>query len=144
MRRQEWELNRTRPWPIVIRGPREIYAAEVLPAEGVLKGIGGSPGRVQGPARIVLGPEDFPKLQSGDILVVPLTTPVWTPLFAIVKGLVADVGGVLSHGAIVAREYGIPAVMGTQVATRILKDGQLITVDGNRGLVFVEGATASS
>jgi pyruvate,water dikinase len=137
-RRREWELDRTRTWPIIIRGTHEIYAEESIPSEGVLSGVGGSPGRVQGPARIVRGPEDFSKLRPGDILVAPLTTPVWTPLFGIAKGLVADVGGLLSHGAIVAREYGIPAVMGTQVATRLLSDGQMITVDGGQGRVYLE------
>ena len=72
-----------------------------------------------------MGPEDFGKLQAGDILVAPLTTPIWTPLFAMAGGLVTEVGGILSHGAIVAREYGIPAVMAVARATRLFRTGRL-------------------
>ena len=84
---------------------------------------------------MVRGPEDFAKLQPGEILVAPLTNPVWTPLFAIAGGLVTEVGGILSHGAIVAREYGIPAVMAVPGATKLLKDGERLVVDGSKGLV---------
>jgi pyruvate,water dikinase len=76
-------------------------------------------------------------MKPGDVLVAPITTPAWTPLFAMASAIVTDVGGPLSHGSIVAREYGIPAVLGTGVATRRIPDGQLITVDGNAGVVSV-------
>ena len=104
---------------------------------GQFRGIAGSPGTASGIARLVRGPEDFSKLQSGEILIAPLTNPVWTPLFAIAGGIVTEVGGILSHGAIVAREYGIPAVMGVAGATSAIVEGQRVTVDGNRGIVTV-------
>jgi pyruvate,water dikinase len=91
-----------------------------------------------GVTRIISKPEEFSKLQKGEILVAPITTPVWTPLFAIAGGLVTEVGGILSHGAIVAREYGIPAVMSVPGATKLMVDGQQVTVDGNKGLVHLE------
>jgi pyruvate,water dikinase len=79
-------------------------------------------------------------MQPGDILVAEITTPAWTPLFAMAAGIVTDIGGPLSHGSIVAREYGIPAVLGTGVATQRIQSGQVITVDGAAGLVMlVEG-----
>jgi pyruvate,water dikinase len=81
------------------------------------------------------GPEDFSKMRPGDVLVAGATTPAWTPLFAMASAVVTDIGGPLSHGSIVAREYGIPAVMGTGVATRRIQDGQMITVDGSAGTV---------
>jgi phosphoenolpyruvate synthase/pyruvate phosphate dikinase len=101
----------------------------------VLKGVAASPGKVTAPARVLLGPENFDTMQPGDILVAEMTTPAWTPLFAMAAGIVTDVGGPLSHGSIVAREYGIPAVLGTGVATQRIQSGQVITVDGAAGLV---------
>ena len=80
-------------------------------------------------------PEGFAEMEPGDILVARITTPAWTPLFAMAAAVVTDVGGPLSHGSIVAREYGIPAVLGTGVATRRITSGQLITVDGAAGTV---------
>jgi pyruvate,water dikinase len=101
----------------------------------VIKGVGASPGQVTGTARVLLGPQEFKQMQPGDILVAAITTPAWTPLFAMASAVVTDVGGPLSHGSIVAREYGIPAVMGTGVATKRIRSGQIITVDGTSGLV---------
>ena len=111
-----------------------------LPAEGGqdgdrLQGVGASGGQVTGVARVLHGPEDFDQMQQGDILVAKLTTPAWTPLFAMAGGVVTDIGGPLSHGSIVAREYGIPAVLGTGVATKRIRSGQVVTVDGTSGLV---------
>lgn len=103
-----------------------------------IKGIGASPGRVTGTARVILGPEHFHAMRHGDILVTKITTPAWTPLFALAAGIVTDVGGPLSHSSIVAREYGIPAVLGTGVATARVKDGGRITVDGDGGRVVLE------
>jgi len=120
-----------------------IKADVFLPAgdEGqagrVIRGIGCSPGRVTGTARVLHGPEDFDQMQPGDILVADITTPAWTPLFAIASGIVTNIGGPLSHGSIVAREYGIPAVLGTGVATKRIRSGQTITVDGNAGTVEI-------
>jgi pyruvate,water dikinase len=79
--------------------------------------------------------DELDRVQAGDILVCRSTTPPWTPVFGSIIGLVTDTGGVLSHGAIVAREYRLPAVVGTKIGTRVIADGQTITVDGERGEV---------
>jgi pyruvate,water dikinase len=100
-----------------------------------LRGAAVSGGLAVGSARIVRGVNDFDKLMPGDVLVCPSTTPAWTPLFAVAVAVVADAGGVLSHAAIVAREYGIPAVMGCSNATRTLLDGERIEVNGTTGTV---------
>jgi len=100
-----------------------------------LKGIGASAGRVTAPACVLADQEDFARMKPGDVLVAATTTPAWTPLFSMASAVVTDIGGPLSHGSIVAREYGIPAVMGTGVATRRIRDGQMVTVDGAAGLV---------
>jgi pyruvate,water dikinase len=98
----------------------------------------GCNGVVTGIARVVNGPEDFAEFVPGEILVAPITTPAFTPLFAVASAVVTDVGGVLSHGSIVAREYGIPAVLGTGAATTRIKTGDEITVDGVRGVVMLD------
>ncbi|MBN2389286.1 MAG: phosphoenolpyruvate synthase, partial [Anaerolineae bacterium] len=100
-----------------------------------LKGVAASPGSVTAPACVVHGPEDFAQMKTGDVLVAALTTPAWTPLFARAAAVVTDIGGPLSHGSIVAREYGIPAVLGTGSATRDIRSGQVITVNGSAGVV---------
>jgi pyruvate,water dikinase len=102
-----------------------------------IKGVATSPGKATGTARILHGPADFSRMNPGDVLVASITTPAWTPLFAMASAVVTDVGGPLSHGSIVAREYGIPAVLGTGVATRRIRDGQTITVDGSAGIVVL-------
>ena len=101
----------------------------------VIKGVAASPGTASGTARVLHGPEDFDQMKPGNVLVAPITTPAWTPLFAMASAIVTDVGGPLSHGSIVAREYGIPAVLGTGVATRRIQDGQTVAVDGGTGTV---------
>jgi pyruvate,water dikinase len=100
-----------------------------------LKGVAASAGCVTGKACVLHGPEDFAQMAAGDVLVAKLTTPAWTPLFARAAAIVTDVGGPLSHGSIVAREYGIPAVLGTGDATRRIRTGQRVTVDGAAGTV---------
>ncbi len=108
------------------------------PAEAdVLKGVACSAGKVTGPARVVMSLAQADKLQPGDIMVAPATMPAWTPLFASISAVVTDIGGALSHAAIVAREYGIPAVLGTGSATSVLKDGQTLEVDGEAGVVRI-------
>jgi len=102
-----------------------------------LKGVAASPGSVTAPACVLRGPEDFSKMNTGDVLVASLTTPAWTPLFARASAVVTDIGGPLSHGSIVAREYGIPAVLGTGAATTRICTGQMITVDGSKGVVML-------
>jgi pyruvate,water dikinase len=104
-------------------------------AGNTLKGIGASPGQVTATARVLRGPGDFGQMKHGDVLVAAITTPAWTPLFALASGVVTDVGGPLSHSSIVAREYGIPAVLGTGLATRRIRSGETITVDGSAGTV---------
>jgi pyruvate,water dikinase len=106
-------------------------------ASALIRGIACSTGRVTAPARVLQGPEDFDQMAPGEILVAAITTPAWTPLFAMAAGIVTDVGGPLSHGSIVAREYGIPAVLGTSVATRRIRSGQTIAVDGGQGTVEI-------
>jgi phosphohistidine swiveling domain-containing protein len=104
----------------------------------ILRGVPASPGVIQGTAKVVLNLAEASKLQQGDIMVCPMTLPPWTPLFSTVSGVVADTGGILSHCAIVAREYRLPAVVGTVIGTRTIKDGMKITVDGSKGIVRVE------
>lgn len=100
-----------------------------------IRGIPASPGHSTGPVRIILDEHDFGKLQAGDVLVCPSTSPVWSVLFPSIAGLVTDAGGALSHPAIIAREYGVPAVVATGDATHRLHDGQMVVVDGRTGLV---------
>jgi len=115
-----------------------VPSAENDHTEQVLKGVGASSGRVTAPARVLSSPEDFDDMQPGEVIVAQITTPAWTPLFAMASAVVTDIGGPLSHGSIVAREYGIPAVMGTGVATRRNHRGQRLTVDRSNGTVRLE------
>ena len=101
----------------------------------LLRGVAASPGRGRGPVRIVTGPGDFERFQRGDVLVCRSTTVSWVPLFNMASGIVADVGGALSHAALVAREFGIPAVTGTGTALELLIDGEQVEVDGTAGTV---------
>jgi phosphohistidine swiveling domain-containing protein len=112
-----------------------IKPAPVELADGQVAGIAGSPGRHTGPVRIIRDETEFGRLRLGDVLVCPITTPSWSVLFSQAGALVTDGGGVLAHAAIIAREYGIPAVVATKDATRRLTDGQLVTVDGSAGVV---------
>ncbi len=100
-----------------------------------LVGFAVSPGQVTGIATVIQSPDDFIDMQPGTILVCPTTTPAWTPFFTHAAGLVTDIGSVLAHGSIIAREYGIPAVLGTGTATRKIRTGQRIHVDGSSGTV---------
>jgi len=102
-----------------------------------LRGTACSVGTVTGTVRVLRGPEDFGQLAPGEILVAAITTPAWTPLFAMAGAIITDIGGPLSHGSIVAREYGIPAVLGTGDATRRLKSGDRVRVDGAKGTIQV-------
>lgn len=105
--------------------------------EGDLKGYAASAGVVEGTARVLRSINDFGEVQEGDILVCPVTHPSWSPLFSKLKAAVSDIGGTMSHMAIVAREYGMPAVVGTGQATKRIKSGQRIRVDGDRGIVTI-------
>jgi pyruvate,water dikinase len=103
----------------------------------ILRGVGCSPGQVTATARVLDGPEDFDQMEPGDVLVADITTPAWTPLFALASGIVTNIGGPLSHGSIVAREYSVPAVLGTGIATKRIRSGQRVTVDGDAGTVLL-------
>jgi phosphohistidine swiveling domain-containing protein len=104
----------------------------------IITGVAASPGTAQGTVKVVRTLVEASKLQQGDIMVCEMTVPTWVPLFATVRAVVADSGGILSHCAIVAREFGLPAVVGTRVGTTTLRDGMTITVDGARGLVRID------
>jgi phosphohistidine swiveling domain-containing protein len=125
---------------VIQLGPIKLSLFDPTPSgavnEGaVLNGYAVSTGRVTAPASVIRSSDDFSLMQPGTILVCTTTTPAWTPLFSQAVGLVTDVGGALAHGSIVAREYGIPAVMGTGVATERIKSGMLLAVDGDAGTV---------
>jgi pyruvate,water dikinase len=145
-RRETWQRENmvTPPAALPLKGGARLLGLDLsrwMPARSdqatgsSIKGIGASPGRVTGSACVIHGPEEFDRMKSGDILVAKITTPAWTPLFAMASGIVTDVGGPLSHSSIVAREYGVPAVLGTGVATHHIRNRQLVTVDGDGGVV---------
>ncbi len=106
-------------------------------AEGELRGMAASPGVVEGPARVIFSPEQINEVQEGEILVAPLTAPSWAPIFGKILATVTDTGGMMSHAAIVCREYGLPAVTGTGFATTNITTGQRLRVDGSQGVVTV-------
>jgi pyruvate,water dikinase len=112
-----------------------LFHQEEIEGDVLLSGTPGSPGVAEGPVRIIRDGSEFGKLRSGEVLVTPYTNPAWTPLFQRAAAVVVDSGGAASHAAIVAREYRIPAVMGTPEATQKLTDGQRVRVDGNHGRV---------
>ena len=104
-----------------------------------MRGTAASPGVGEGTARIVSHPDDFARVRAGDVLIAATTTPAWTPLFPSLAALVTDTGGILSHAAVIAREYGIPAVVGAVSATAVIPDGSRVRVDGDTGLVTLVG-----
>jgi pyruvate,water dikinase len=103
---------------------------------GALVGLAVSAGTIEGRARVILDMAEA-DLEAGDILVTTFTDPSWTPLFVAITGLVTEVGGLMTHGAVIAREYGLPAVVGVQDATRLIRDGQWIRVHGTDGYVEI-------
>ena len=118
-------------------GPSGRFDGERFAKEddAIVRGTGASAGIVSGPARVVLGPDDFERVRPGDIIVAPSSNPSWVPLFTIAGGLVTNTGGVLCHAAVVAREFALPAVVGTGDATTRIADGQLLELDGTTGFV---------
>ncbi|MEO8287354.1 MAG: phosphoenolpyruvate synthase, partial [Chloroflexota bacterium] len=138
-RKDEYRLYEKLAPPRVTTSDGEIvrgeYKRENLPA-GALVGLAVSSGVVEGRARVILKMEDA-DLEDGDILVTTFTDPSWTPLFVSIKGLVTEVGGLMTHGAVIAREYGLPAVVGVEGATKLIKDGQRIRVHGTEGYVQI-------
>ncbi len=111
------------------------YKRENLP-EGAIAGLAVSAGVIEGRARVMVNMEEA-DLEPGDILVTTFTDPSWTPLFVSIKGLVTEVGGLMTHGAVIAREYGLPAVVGVEQATQLIKDGQRIRVNGTDGYITI-------
>jgi pyruvate,water dikinase len=139
-RRAEYEKNLTLEPPPVVVGRFDSTtpsAPTVDVSAKTLRGIPVFPGVVTGPARVILRTNDHEQVLPGEILVAPFTDPAWTPYFVTAAGVVMDQGGILSHGSIVAREYGLPAVTNVGSATRVIRTGDLIQVDGNRGWVTI-------
>ena len=100
-----------------------------------IRGTAVSPGRYEGTARVLLDESQLERIEQGDVLVCPITSPVWSMVFPALGALVCDAGGPLSHPAIIAREFGIPAVVGTGVGTSVIPDGASVLVDGDKGTV---------
>lgn len=138
-RKEDYQQYEKLTPPRVITSDGEIvtgaYSREHLPA-GAIAGLPVSSGVTEGRARVILSMEDA-ALEDGDILVTTFTDPSWTPLFVAIKGLVTEVGGLMTHGAVIAREYGLPAVVGVENATRLIKDGQRIRVNGTDGYIEI-------
>ncbi|MBI1376470.1 MAG: hypothetical protein GC157_03160 [Frankiales bacterium] len=131
----------TEPFTIMLWGITSDSIANWLGGgageDGSLSGMAASPGVVEGPARVIFGPDQINEVQEGEILVAPLTAPSWAPIFGKIQATVTDTGGMMSHAAIVCREYGLPAVTGTGFATSTIRTGQRIRVDGSNGKVTV-------
>ncbi len=139
-RRSEYERNLSVVLPEHSKGrPRPLSPAEQEARREVrtLRGIPVSPGRATARARVITDPRRSSHFEPGEVLVAPVTDAAWTPLFVTASAIVVDVGGPLSHGSIVAREYGIPGVLNVGEGTRVIRTGQLITVDGDRGTVYL-------
>jgi phosphohistidine swiveling domain-containing protein len=121
-------------WPAIYERSKEAKQPS-----GTLRGLGASAGVVEGIARVVESPEQFDQVQKGELLVCKMTSPAWVVLFTKIAGLVTDSGGALSHSAVVSREFGIPAVVGTRIATQTIKTGQRVRVNGAAGIVEILG-----
>jgi pyruvate,water dikinase len=138
-RKNEYQLFKKLTPPRVLTSDGEMvtgqYKRDNLPT-GAMAGLPVSSGIIEGRARVIVNMEEA-ELQAGDILVTAFTDPSWTPLFVSIKGLVTEVGGLMTHGAVIAREYGLPAVVGVENATRLIKDGQQIRVNGTDGYVEI-------
>jgi pyruvate, water dikinase len=128
------------PRPATTR-PEEAKPASPEPGEVLLRGTPASPGTALGPVRVVTGLDDFEAFRAADVLVCRTTSPAWTPLLARATAVVTEAGGVLAHAAIVAREFGIPAVVAAPGATTTLADGQQVVVDGSAGTVTAARTT---
>ncbi|MCL5281431.1 MAG: PEP-utilizing enzyme [Planctomycetes bacterium] len=139
-RRAEYQWNKAQTPPPVVVGrydPQKYAAPQIDANVKVLQGIAVSAGVATGRARVIMRPGDGQHVEPGEILVAPITNPAWTPYLLPAAGVVMDMGGVLSHSAIIAREYGLPAVVNVGPASRIIQTGQTICVDGNRGTVII-------
>ena len=141
-RRTEYarELTRRRIPRVLLSDGTDAEAAYAPPAaEGALRGTPASPGTARGVARVIRSPVGA-VLEPGEVLVAPSTDPGWTPLFLTASALVMEMGGMMSHGAVVAREYGIPAVVGVPDATERITSGERLVVDGSGGTVSLDGS----
>jgi phosphohistidine swiveling domain-containing protein len=140
-RKDEFKSYRALTPPRVLTSDGEAlsgaYQRDHLPA-GALVGLPVSAGTIEGRARVILDMAEA-NLEPGDILVTAYTDPSWTPLFVAIQGLVTEVGGLMTHGAVIAREYGLSAVVGVEHATRLIRDGQQIRVNGTDGYVEIVG-----
>jgi len=138
-RKEEYKFFEKLNPPRVITSDGEIitgeYKRDNLPANAIV-GLPVSSGAIEGRARVILNMENA-DLEEGDILVTAFTDPGWTPLFVSIKGLVTEVGGLMTHGAVIAREYGLPAVVGVENATKLIQDGQRIRVNGTEGYIEI-------
>lgn len=138
-RKEEYAVYEKLAPPRVMTSEGEVlsgeYEAGNIP-KGALAGIPASSGTVEGRARVIMRMEDA-DIEEGDILVTTFTDPSWTPVFVSINGLVTEVGGVMTHGAVIAREYGLPAVVGVENATRKIRDGQRIRLNGTEGYVEI-------
>ena len=153
-RKMQWQRQNKLMPPIGLGKPskaferRHIFDVYVERQEATansdISGVPASPGVVSGPVRVIRRPDEFASNEPGDILVAPGTNPAWTPLFASAAAVVTDGGSVLAHASLIAREYGIPAVVATQDATRRLRTGDIVRVDGNRGIVEMRSETTRS
>jgi rifampicin phosphotransferase len=154
-RRREWEERRKLTPPLVVGRLPGFFSSMLnsslesmrVPADAgpdAIRGLPASPGRATGPVRIIRGSEDFGKFQRGDILVTQAAMPAWTPLFLLAAAVITDTGTMAAHASLVAREVGIPAVVGTGDATARLHDGQVVIVDGGAGLVEMDQHSDSS
>jgi phosphohistidine swiveling domain-containing protein/glycerol-3-phosphate acyltransferase PlsY len=132
------EMN---PVPLLVYGNTPPIIPALMPAlapDQTLQGIPASPGQAEGRVKVLRNLQDIPEIESDTILVVPYTDSGWAPLLVRAKGIIADAGGRLSHGAILAREYGIPAIMDVRNATWVLQDGQRVRMDGSRGIIEID------
>jgi pyruvate,water dikinase len=139
-RRTAFERERKHIPRVLLSDETDAEAMTGVRAGQDLTGTPAFPGTATGPARVILSPEGA-RLEPGEILVAPSTDPGWTPLFLTAAGLVMEMGGAMSHGAVVAREYGIPAAVGVPEATERITTGAIITVDGSRGTVSLPEPT---
>jgi pyruvate,water dikinase len=136
-RRERYESFRN------FKAPNEIgsrFAFAPAPSRGALRGIAASPGSARGVARVARTIEESMRVETGAILVCPYTDPGWTPVLDRVAGVVTETGGLLSHAAVICREYGIPAVLGVPQATARIGDGARVAIHGNEGFVELDGS----
>ena len=140
-RKDAFKWYQTLTPPRVLTSDGEVvagtYRRDDIPA-GALAGLPVSAGTIEGRARVILDMAEA-DLEAGDVLVTAYTDPSWTPVFVAITGLVTEVGGLMTHGAVIAREYGLPAVVGVEHATRLIRDGQRIRVNGSDGYIEILG-----